>query len=66
MSFKKVKRYIRYEKNEISDLFLAGSEAVKKISLMAYTRKFEELTNKESVRIIKKNMRHKKKRLVVF
>ena len=49
--------------NEITNLFLSttGCEVVKKISTMAYPRELEELTYEAVVRIIRKNIRLKKK-----
>ena len=47
--------------NKITDLFLAiaGYKAVKKLSIIAYPRKLEELTYEEIVRIIKKKIQPK-------
>ena len=55
------------EQNEITDMFLstAGCKAIQRVSMMAYPRNLEELTFKEISKAIKRNIRPKK-RLVIM
>ena len=59
-------RWSEGEQNEITDMFLAtaGCKAIQKVSMMAYPRNLEELTFKEIGKVIKRNIRPKK-RLVI-
>ena len=54
------------EQNEITDMFLAtaGCKGIQKVSMMVYPRNLEELTFKEIGKVIKRNIRPKK-RLVI-
>ena len=52
--------------NEISDLFVATTMKLKKISIMAYTKEFEELTYEKIVRVTKKNTRQNKDKESIF
>ena len=46
-------------------LATAGCKAIQKVSTMAYPRNLEELTFKEIDKVIERNIRPKKKRLVI-
>ena len=60
-------RRSQMEQNEITDIFLAtaGCEAIQKVSTMVYQRNLEEMTFKEIGMVIKRNIRPKKKLVIV-